>query len=153
NPTSIVGPFGQRTALSVDAGGYLASVTNPAGETRSFTYQGAGGLLATHTDPRGGVHRFTYDTVGYLVRDDDPAGGFTALDRTGTPTGYQVTKTTALGRVTTYLVENLPGGDQRWVTTFLDGTRAELLLGAAGRLALTAADGTVSVIQPGPDPR
>ena len=35
-------PFGQRTAL--DANGYLASVTNPAGEAYQMTYT-ADGLL------------------------------------------------------------------------------------------------------------
>ena len=31
NPTAIVAPFGQRTTLTVDGNGWLASATNPAG--------------------------------------------------------------------------------------------------------------------------
>ncbi|HRF45541.1 MAG TPA: PKD domain-containing protein, partial [Candidatus Competibacteraceae bacterium] len=38
NPTAIVAPFGQRTTLTVNGNGYLASVANPAGETHQLTY-------------------------------------------------------------------------------------------------------------------
>ena len=38
NPTAIVGPYGQRTTLALDANGYLARITNPAGETTTFQY-------------------------------------------------------------------------------------------------------------------
>ena len=31
-PTAIVAPFGQRTALTLDGNGYLASITNPAND-------------------------------------------------------------------------------------------------------------------------
>ena len=39
------------------------------------------------------------------------------LVRTGTDKDYAVTLTTALGRTTTYRVENLPNGSQRRTTT------------------------------------
>ncbi|HAS86858.1 MAG TPA: hypothetical protein DCS31_08700, partial [Candidatus Competibacteraceae bacterium] len=38
NPTAIVSAFGQRTALSVDGDGYLASVSNPAAESHRMAY-------------------------------------------------------------------------------------------------------------------
>ncbi|MBI1818586.1 MAG: hypothetical protein HYR72_26675 [Deltaproteobacteria bacterium] len=37
NPSAIVSPYGQRTTLTVDAHDYLASLVNPANESRLFT--------------------------------------------------------------------------------------------------------------------
>ena len=48
--TGIVGPYGQRTGLTVSANGYLTSVANPAGEAYHFTST-VDGLLTTFTDP------------------------------------------------------------------------------------------------------
>jgi YD repeat-containing protein len=44
---------------------------------------GDDGLMNTFTDPRGGVETYTYDSLGRLTKAQDPAGGFTALARTG----------------------------------------------------------------------
>lgn len=41
-PTGIKTPFGQLTALTLDPNGYLASVTNPAGEVYGFVYSMSG---------------------------------------------------------------------------------------------------------------
>jgi len=49
--TAIVGPYGQRTTLTVDSNGYLAEIRDPAGESLHFIY-GSGGLLAEMTDAR-----------------------------------------------------------------------------------------------------
>jgi len=38
NPTAIVGPYGQRTALTLDANGYIATITNPANESSQMSY-------------------------------------------------------------------------------------------------------------------
>jgi YD repeat-containing protein len=38
NAMAIVAPLGQRTELTLDANGYLATVTNPAGETHTMSY-------------------------------------------------------------------------------------------------------------------
>src|SRR5262249_27847928 len=75
-PTGIVASGGQRTALALDANGYLAHLTNPANEISQFTYAtgAADGLLTTRTDPRGHMHRFSYDALGRLTRDEDPVG-------------------------------------------------------------------------------
>src|SRR5581483_1940378 len=57
NPTDIVAPFGQRTALTVDANGFLAAVTNPANDAVQLTST-PDGLLTQLTDARGGTHSF-----------------------------------------------------------------------------------------------
>jgi YD repeat-containing protein len=82
NVTAIVSPFGQRTTLLVDSNGFLARITNPAGEAVQLVST-AGGLLTSLTDPRSNTHRFFYDLLGRLVRDEDPAGGFSTLSSTG----------------------------------------------------------------------
>lgn len=152
NPTAIVGPYGQKTMLGLDAEGYLSRVSNPAGETVHLGYAGEG-LLASLTDPRGAVKSFTYDGTGRLVKDADAAGGWKALARTRTANGYEVDLFTAMGRGTTFKVENLTTGDERHVNTYPDGTGDTLFIGVNGSLKLNSADGTIVEALLGPDPR
>jgi RHS repeat-associated protein len=152
NPTAIVGPYGQRTTLALDGNGYLSDLTNPAGETTSFQYS-SDGLMTGMTTPRGHAYNFTYDALGRLIRDDDPAGGYQALARSEFTNGYEVTRTTALGRTTTYRVENLPTGDKQMTNTFPDGTQATALQKTDGTQTATVQDGTVTTLKLGPDPR
>src|SRR5262249_12413136 len=56
-PSAIVGPYGNRTTLSVDAKGYLSQVQQADGANTQLTYTDSG-LLATLTDPRGNLHKF-----------------------------------------------------------------------------------------------
>ena len=91
-------------------------MTNPASESRAMSYTPAG-LLQQLTDARGNAYRFTYDSLGRLVKDEDPAGGFTTLARTDQPNGYSVLTTSSLGRTQTYLVETLGNGSNRRTLT------------------------------------
>jgi RHS repeat-associated protein len=151
-PTGIAAPFGQLTNLTFDANGYLASITDPAGQTTAFTST-SGGLLATLTDPRGATHRFTYDALGRLTLDADPAGGSTALARADSGAAFDVTQTTALGRVTIFHVASLPNGDQQRVTTLPSGLQSAYVRGANGINTETLPDGTHLSVTNGPDPR
>src|SRR5206468_7035164 len=65
NPTAIVGPFGQQTTLGVDANGFLAGITNSAGDQTQFTST-PDGLLQSRTDPRGKTSTFAFDATGHL---------------------------------------------------------------------------------------
>ena len=152
HPIALVGPFGQRTTLSVDATGYLASISNPANETTTFGYTSEG-LLTNMTNPRQHTWTFAYDSLARLTRDDDPAGGFQTLARTALATGYEVTRSTALDRVTTHSVESLPTGERLRRATFPDGTQSETVIGTDGSQVTTLPDGTVRDAQKGPDPR
>ncbi len=152
NPLAIVAPFGQRTALALEGNGYLASITNPANESVQLSYT-SDGLLTTFTDPRTNVSRYSYDAAGRLTRAEDAAGGATTLARTDIANGFSVALTTALGRTTTYQVERLPTGDQRRLDTFPDGTQTELMIRQDGTRTARFADGTVTTVVQGPDPR
>ena len=151
-PTAIVAPDGQRTTLTVDANGYLATLSNPAGETHRFTYTGDG-LLQTLTTPRNHSYHFTYDALGRLTRDEDPATGVKTLDRTGMGNTYTVTLATSLNRTSTFHAEPLATGGTRQVDTEPDGTQTEVRSGADAIRTTTTADGTVTTLTRGPDPR
>jgi RHS repeat-associated protein len=131
-PTTIVAPFGQETDLSLDPNGYLASVGNPADETRTFSYDGLGRLTAW-TDALQAETTAVYDTLGRLRRETDPEGGFKQLDRSSVDRlTTAVTLTTAEGRTTRYETRrdqfstrstiHKPNGLAHTRTTFADGT-------------------------------
>src|SRR5262249_26291975 len=73
--------------------------------------------------------------------------------RTETADGFQVRVTTAENRVSTYLVENLPTGDERRIETGPDGLSVEQLSRTNGEVTSAGPDGTVSELVIGPDPR
>ena len=153
NPTAIVGPFGQRTALAVDANGFLASISNPASEETQFT-SSTNGLLASKTDPRGKTTTFIFDPEGRLTRDAAPAGGTQDLVRVVTTNAFTVTRTTALARTTDFDVENLTGNVQRRTITAPDGTQSQSTENIdAGTTHITSSDGTISDTTLAPDPR
>jgi len=152
NPTAIVATFGQRTILTPDTNGYLASMTNPAGEAYRMTYTNDG-LLTDLKDPKGNVSLMSYDPLGRLKSDTNAAGGSQTLTRTESDQSYTVNLRTTLSRSTNYLVESLTTGDKRRLTTAPDGTKTETLIGTNGSRKTTLADGTVITMLEGPDPR
>jgi len=152
NPIAIVGPYGQRTALTLDANGYLAEIRNPAGESLHFVYS-SGGLLKEMTDAKGNRSVYDYDTLGRLVKDTDAAGGSLSLARTDTLNGFDVTTATGLGKVTTHRVEDLSAGGMSMVDTYQDGTIVQKEIGTDGVRTITMSDGTVASLTQGPDPR
>ncbi len=152
NPTTIVAPFGQRTALTLDTNGYLASVTDPGNNTTRMTYSDSG-LMATFTDPKNNIHNFTYDAMGQLMRDENPASGYTALTSTYNQTSKQTVLSTALGRTSTYLTEYLSTGDQRQTITTPTGGQSVMLTMTNGNEQTTSPDGTTSSVTLGIDPR
>src|SRR5262249_36607056 len=155
NPTAIIGPFSQQTALTVHPDGYLATLTNPAGETFSFTYYGgvAEGLLASLTNPRGKTSAFAYDALGRLTTDTDAAGGFQVLSRVDEVLGegWAVTLSTAMGTTTQYQIDKLPTGDQLRTNTLPDGLQTMEQIGTNGTRTITFPDGVTTTLVRGPD--
>ncbi|MBI3478006.1 MAG: RHS repeat-associated core domain-containing protein [Acidobacteria bacterium] len=153
-PTAIVSPFGQTTTLTVDGNGFLTQVADPAGHTARFT-NNSGGLMTSRTDANGNVYNYTYDGSGLLTNDSDPAGGFVSLTRTNTGTGYNVTKTTASGRTTTYgVATGTPG--EHFTNIWPSGLQATVSdTPAGGQLSESSVlpDGTSSTSTMTPDPR
>jgi RHS repeat-associated protein len=152
NPTAIISPFGQKTALAVDSNGYLSTITDPAGDAYQVSY-GSGGLMASMTTPNNNGYSFTYDGFGRLTQDSDPAGGSKSLVRTDDPTGYSVAVTTGLGRTTNYQLHQLPIGTIDHVVISPDGTKTETVSRTDGSEVSTYPDGTTSNLVQGPDPR
>lgn len=122
NATALVSPFGQRTTLTLNSNGFLASISNPAGETLQFGYSEAG-LLTSMTDARGSVAQYSYDADGRLINATDRAGNASTLSRTGSNSSYSVVFRDALGRETTYRVDQRSAGDRGLVTAFANGTQ------------------------------
>ncbi len=150
NATAIVAPRGQRSTVSINADGYLASITDPASQSVAFSY-GIGGLLDTLVDARNKLYRFTYDGLGRLIRDDDPAGGFTTLTRAAS--GFKITRSRALGHSWSYEVQRSSDGAETRIVTKPSGVVHRDSLGADGSLRTTAPDSTVTDWTFGPDPR
>jgi RHS repeat-associated protein len=68
---------GYATTLSYDDSGRLSTVTDPAGRSLSFTYNGS--QIASVTDPLGRTVQFTYDSLGNLATATDVNGGKTSF--------------------------------------------------------------------------
>jgi RHS repeat-associated protein len=158
DPMAIDSPFGQRTTFTLDSNGYLASITDPARGEDQYTYS-PNGLMATFTDPVNNVHQFSYDTLGRLHQDQEPApaGGSTTLDRTETANGFEVTVTKTMTAtqniVSTYLVEELPNGNEHRMIMTSGCCDGDQVIRPDGTQTITHADGTVENIVLGPDPR
>jgi RHS repeat-associated protein len=152
NPTAIVAPFGQRTALTLDNDGYLASASNPANEAYRMIYTDDG-LLTSFEDPKNNISTITYDDKGRLFKDENAAQGSQSLTQTELADGFDVVRTTEENRATSYHVERLLTGDLKRTNLLPDGTQTDSLLKTDGTVQTTEADGTVTTSVEGPDPR
>ena len=139
--TTITGPFGQRTDLTVNSDGFLGGLTTPAGEVIQMTYT-PDGLLTALTGPRGQTSRYEFNADGRLTSATNATGATKTLASSGARSDRTVTITTALGRTTSYHLENMAGGDVRLTTTDPAGANAQALFGADGVLSATLVDGT-----------
>lgn len=149
---AIEAPSGQRTELVVGSQGELESVTDPGGASWFMSYE-RGGLLSSFTTPRHSTSLFTYDDMGRLTRDANAVGGFYEFTRDEQESGYVLTKQSAEGRTTTYVVEYLSAGDELSTIVDSDGTQSTRLRETDATRTHSAANGTVSERVLGPDPR
>ncbi len=151
-PTGVGGPFGHQTSFAVNSSGFLSAVTNPAGEAVAITYS-IDGNLESLTNARGQTSTMLYDGLGRLLLDTDAASGSFALARTDLATGWSVSRTSALGRTSSYLTEFLPTGVLQQTNAFPDGTVAVRSRDKGGTVVLTTPDGTRSTSTNLPDSR
>lgn len=150
--TAIVASGGQTTNLVINPEDYLQSITNPAGEETSMTYD-SNGLLTTFKDPKGITSTMTYDDDDLLVMDDDGSGNIQTFSREQGPASYRVTRTTAMGKVSTYFMDYLGNGSIRSTVTNSDGDVLEVYDTVNGTSITTQSDGTTITQTHGPDPR
>jgi RHS repeat-associated protein len=149
---AIVAPGGERTLLTVDSNGYVASVKNPAGETTQLAST-AGGLLSGLTRPSGASYSFNYTTLGRLGTDSDPAGGSKNLSLSRDGDDYTLTLRSGLGRETKYKRETLVGGQLRKTFVSASGISSVTDVERSLRAVYTSPDGTVTTTEMSPDPR
>jgi RHS repeat-associated protein len=165
NPLAVIGPYGQRSTLTLNKAGYLAAVTNPASASERFTYVDDGypaqgrlpesGLLVAREDARGSVSSYAYDERGRLVSARDPVGGSRTLARKeqSDPPGTSVTVTTTEDSEAVYKVEKLSTGALQRNVTGPDGTKSRTVSSGDGSTNAYHADGTLRLIRQGLDPR
>lgn len=158
NVSAIVAPFGQRTELTLDGGGYLQSLSRSSGngaETVQLGYQAqrtpggsppelgaasttAEGLLASLTTPKQQHYTYTYDADGRLVRAEDPDRGTFDLHRQETEDGHFVESTTAEGRTSRHEVEITKTGTVVLTQTDSAGIRSRSEMTLDGKLKTVA---------------
>ena len=108
--------------------------------------------MKTLTDPKGQTHAFAYDAKGFLIRDDNPAGGTKTLVRTETADGFDVVVTSSDGVVTHETSYPTVGGSRRAMVDPRGG-RHEVLIKTDGSQTATYPDGTRVTLQRQPDIR
>ena len=97
-------PTDKSPVLTLDSNGYLSQFTDPAGKPVTFLSNTSTGLLTSLTNQNGNTYHYTYDSQGKLIKDADPAGGYTALTQTNATSGFgqTVIVESAMGRKSKY---------------------------------------------------
>jgi RHS repeat-associated protein len=149
--TGIVGPLGQRTALTSDTNGLLASLEDPAQHRYQFEYQQ--GLMTRKVDPGGGETLYGYDTKGLLTSAQDAAGGIQTLSVARESDAVEVTRTSTGGRTFVYRVEQQPDDSVRRVMRDEFGAETEVIHAADGTTTTTYPSGDIVVEAAGADPQ
>ncbi len=109
NLKGFLNAYNQKYTITLDTNKLISSITNPANETTSFEYDN-NGLLTKLIEPKGGEHIFVYDSLsGELIKDIDPAGGFTELIQD--KGYYKVTTKSAMGKEKSHRFFNFGGRD------------------------------------------
>jgi len=148
NPLAIIAPYGQRTELSLDVNGYLASVTNPLIQVHQMIYTDSG-LLTQYIDPQGHTAWYEHTETGFFKENTDPAEGGWALKQDSEGDGYTVTLTSKEGSVSSATVTTLDDGIFQQVNTAPDGTQTIFTQQTADKQKLTTteqADGTKTTL-------
>jgi RHS repeat-associated protein len=149
--SEVIGPYGRRATLKKDGNSSLASITNAAGDSVRFAYS-KDGLLESLSDGNGNIYRFTYDESGRLIRQQDPTGAVTGLASKRDNEGALIALISPSGRESTYLVEDLPTGEERRVNRCCGG--GEIIeLRRDDTRTISYPDGSVVELAEQPDPR
>ncbi len=151
-PLAVVAADGQRTALTLDANGFIASVTNPENEVIRMEYSTIG-QLTRYTDARNNASTYVYNTAGRLVRDTNAGSGGWVITRTTNQSGGTVSMTSAEGRTSEFTTAMTSVGDRNVATRYPDGTQSTLLLRRNNSSEQQLPDGTQLITLFAPDGR
>ena len=134
-PTSIVGPYGQTTAITISADGNLTQVTDPIARTVQLTWDPTTGVLANVVDPTSKKTTFGYDPAGRLTDVSDPTDSVTIIDPKANPAehlapsttadGFMSVKATTKGKTTEYLWKNVTPDQWQRTQKLPDGTQRD----------------------------
>lgn len=157
NKVKLLGPDASlSTVISLDANGWVDSVTYPESLVADMTHQ-SDGLLTSFKDLKGNEHTFQY-TSGRLTQDLQPAsvGGTKTLTRTSGSGYWQVDVTTASGRTTKYRTDVDQNNRISRTSTRWDGLATKTIAGADGSTTTTfpaSSPLVTTVTTPAPDVR
>ena len=128
---------------------WLASTTDPLGNTTSYAHDGAGNVL-TSTDTLGNVTTYTYDSAGNQTSITDAAGNTIQFEYD--TSSYMIRQVDALGNETTYTYDD--NGNQLTETTTVTTPSGPRVLvtttvpDAAGRpVTVTDAEGNTTTTE------
>ena len=137
NAVSVIAPFGQQTTLSLDAGGYLGSVSRTVGGVvESVTLESdAGGLLTALEAPTGGRFTYDWDDLGRLSQVSRlGGGGLTLTPSLESEGGRTIGVQSAMGRASTVAVGFSPTRDVSWADQNSAGLTSTFLAKRDGTL-------------------
>jgi YD repeat-containing protein len=143
-PIAIVAPFGQQTALHVNADGYLDSILpDPSNPAYAMQYVDARGLLQSFTTPRGTTSRFGYDGLGVLASTTDAVDVTRTLSQSMGASARTSTESGPSGTVTVAQQRRDDGRETR-VATNSDGTTTALRARNQQQDTVVLSDGTTN---------
>lgn len=155
NGYTITSPYGDATRVNLDQNGYVASVTNPGGETATLEHDALGLLTRVTGARQNTTYVFGYEAhSGRLVSASEPgASSSQILARTDFDNGWEISSTSAEGHTTTYRVENLPDGSNVRTRTYPDGSEAVATQLPNGSAVSLSPDGKLTFERVQADPR
>ncbi|MCI0540979.1 MAG: hypothetical protein L0Z50_37740 [Verrucomicrobiales bacterium] len=151
-PLAIVGPYGHRSPLLLDAEGWLQRLINPIGEFTQVQHL-TNGLLASVTGPRGNSFHFRYAPDGRLEEAIDPLDGTNTLAHVQDAAVHVITHVTALGRKNVIRNEPLPASARLRTELFSDGLTHLLANADNGTHTNLHSTGDLMTATDGADPR
>ena len=104
NLTSVTDSAGRTLTFAYDGSGRVTSLTDPLGRSVQYGYDGAGNL-ATVTDPDGGVTTYAYDTRHELLTITDPNGHLVVSNTYDAAKRVVTAQTDAKGSLTSYVYD------------------------------------------------
>ena len=114
---TVTDPAGRTFTFTTDASGRVTSVSDPAGRTVGYSYDAAGDLVQV-TDATGGVWQYGYDANHQLTSMTDPRGGTTS--NVYDTSGRVVSQTDPAGHTTTWAYSGDPTTTSGSTTTITD---------------------------------